>query len=75
MLIGRIKALDKHVGFCLGVIAKSEQLLKFLYWPIVENVMLIYDGFMNYWFVHVNIELSLVVGWFEVELLSDSRFP
>ena len=36
--------------------------------------MLIYDGFMNYWFVHVNIEPSLVVGWCEVELLSGFRF-
>jgi len=26
MLIGRIKALDKHVGLCLEVIAKSVQL-------------------------------------------------
>jgi len=26
MIIGRIKALDKHVGFCLEVITKSVQL-------------------------------------------------
>ena len=48
MLIGRIEALDKHVGFCLEVIVKSVQLYSFLCGVIVENVMLIYDGFMNY---------------------------
>ena len=37
------------------------------------NVILIYDRHMCYWFVLVNIELSLVVGWFEVELLSCLR--
>jgi len=37
------------------------------------NVILIYDRSMYYWFVHVNIEPSLVVGWFEVELLSGLR--
>ena len=58
MLIGRIKALDKNVSFCLGVIAKSVQLRKFLYWAIVENVVLIYDGFMNYWFIYDNTKLS-----------------
>ena len=34
----------------------------------------IYDGFMYYWFVHANIEPSLIVEWFEVELLRDLRF-
>ena len=58
MLIGRIKALDKHVGFCLGVIAKSVQLHKFLQWVIVEKVMLINDRFMYCWFVDDNTELS-----------------
>jgi len=38
------------------------------------NVMLIYDHFMYYWFVHANIELSLVVGWLDVELLSGLKF-
>jgi len=33
-----------------------------------------YDRFVYCWFVHVNIEPSLVVGWFEVELLSGLRF-
>ena len=33
-----------------------------------------YDCFVYCWFVHVNIEPRLVVGWFEVELLSGSRF-
>ena len=37
------------------------------------NVMPIYDRLMYCWFVYVNIEPSLVVGWFEVELLSDLR--
>jgi len=37
------------------------------------NVILIYDRSMYYWFVHVNIEPSLVVGWFEVELLNGLR--
>jgi len=37
------------------------------------NVILIYDRSMYYWFVHVNIERSLVVGWFEVELFSGLR--
>ena len=35
--------------------------------------MPIYDRSMYYWFVYVNIEPSLVVGWFGVELLSDLR--
>jgi len=38
------------------------------------NIISIYDHSMYYWFVHVNIELSLVVGWFEVELLIGLRF-
>ena len=38
------------------------------------NVMPIYDRFMYRWFVYVNIEPSLVLGWLEVELLSDLRF-
>ena len=37
------------------------------------NVMPIYDRFMYSWFVYVNIEPSLVVGWFEVEALSGLR--
>jgi len=37
------------------------------------NVIPIYDRSMYYWFVHVNIEPSFVVGWFEVELLSGLR--
>jgi len=37
------------------------------------NVMPIYDRFMYCWFVYVNIEPSLTVGWFEVELLSGLR--
>ena len=37
------------------------------------NVTPTYDGFMYYWFVYVNIEPSLVVGWFEAELLSGLR--
>jgi len=37
------------------------------------NVMSIYDRFMYCWFVFVNIEPSLVVGWLEVELLSGLR--
>jgi len=57
-LIGRIKVLDKHVGFYLEVIAKSVQLHKFLYWAIVENAICVYDGFMNYWFIFDNIKLS-----------------
>ena len=36
--------------------------------------MLMYDCFVYFWLIHVNIEPSLVVGWFEVELLSDLRF-
>ena len=32
-----------------------------------------YDRFVYFWLIHVNIELSLVVGWSEVELLIDSR--
>jgi len=31
--------------------------------------MLLYDGFVNYWFIYDNIKPSLVVGWFEVELI------
>ena len=38
------------------------------------NVMPICDRFMYCWFVYINIEPSLLVGWFEVELLSDLRF-
>jgi len=38
------------------------------------NIILMYDRFVYYWFVHVNIEPSLVVEWFEVELLSCLRF-
>ena len=38
------------------------------------NVMPIYNRFIYCWFVYINIEPSLVVGWFEVELLSDLRF-
>jgi len=38
------------------------------------NVKLVYDGFMYYWFVCANTELSLIVGWFEVELLRVLRF-
>jgi len=37
------------------------------------NVMSIYDRCMCYWFVYINIEPSLVVEWFEVELLSGLR--
>ena len=33
-----------------------------------------YARFVYCWFVHVNIEPSLVVGWFEVELMSGLRF-
>jgi len=33
-----------------------------------------YDRFVYCWFVHVNIEPSLVGGWFEVELLNGLRF-
>jgi len=33
-----------------------------------------YDRFVYSWFVHVNIEPSLLVGWFEVELLSGLMF-
>jgi len=36
--------------------------------------MPMYDRFVFFWLIHVNIEWSLVVGWFEVELLSDLRF-
>ena len=45
-----------------------------MFLAISMNVTLIYDGFMYYWFVYGNIESSLVIGWFEVELMSDSRF-
>jgi len=38
------------------------------------NVTFVYDSFMYYWFVYGNIELSLVVGWFKVKLLSNLRF-
>ena len=38
------------------------------------NVIPIYDRSMYYWFVLANIELSLVVGWLEVELLSGLMF-
>ena len=34
----------------------------------------IYDRFLYCCFVHVNIELSLVVGWFKVELMRKLRF-
>ena len=37
------------------------------------NVMPIYDRFMHGWFVYVNIEPSLVVGWFEMELMRNLR--
>ena len=37
------------------------------------NVIPIYDRSMYYWFVHVNIEPSLVVGWFEVELMRNLK--
>ena len=30
----------------------------FIYWAIDENAMLIYDGFVNCWFVYDNIKLS-----------------
>jgi len=33
-----------------------------------------YNCFVYCWFVHVNIEPSSVVGWFEVELLSSLWF-
>ena len=32
------------------------------------------DRSIYYWFVHVNIELSLVVRWFEVKLMRNLRF-
>jgi len=38
------------------------------------NVAPMYDGFMYYWFVYANIQPSLVVGWYEVELLRDLMF-
>jgi len=38
------------------------------------NVMPIYDRSMYDWFGHVNIEPSLVVGWFEAELMRNLRF-
>jgi len=38
------------------------------------NVTPVYDGFIYYWFMYANIEPSLVVGWFEVELLRVLRF-
>ena len=37
------------------------------------NIMPIYDCSVYCRFEYVNIEQSLVVGWFEVELLSDLR--
>ena len=30
----------------------------FLYWATDENDMLIYDGFMSYWFSYDNVKLS-----------------
>jgi len=38
------------------------------------NIIPMYDRFVCSWFVHVNTEPSLVVGWFEVELLNGLRF-
>jgi len=38
------------------------------------NVIPIYDRSVYFWFVHVNIKPSLVVGWFEVELMRNLRF-
>ena len=38
------------------------------------NIIPMYDRFLYCWFVHVNIEPSLVVGWFEVELMRNLRF-
>ena len=38
------------------------------------SVMPIYDRFMYYWFVHINIESSLVVEWLGMELLRTLRF-
>jgi len=38
------------------------------------NIMPIYDHFLYCWFVHVDIEPSLVVGCFEVELMRNLRF-
>ena len=38
------------------------------------NVIPIFDGFMYYWFVYANIEPSLIVRWFEVELIRNLRF-
>ena len=45
-----------------------------LSWLLSMNVISICDHSMYYWFVYVNIEPSLVVGWFEVKLLSGLRF-
>jgi len=38
------------------------------------NIIPMYDRCVYCWFVHVNIEASLVVGRFEVELLCGLRF-
>ena len=38
------------------------------------NIIPMHDCFLYCWFVHVDIELSLVVGWFEVELMRNLRF-
>jgi len=38
------------------------------------NIIPMYDRFVYCWFVHVNIKPSLVIGWFEMELLSDLSF-
>ena len=38
------------------------------------NVIPIYDHFMYCWLVYANSKLSLVVRWFEVELMRNLRF-
>jgi len=38
------------------------------------NITPIYDHFMHCWFVFAYNQLSLVVGWFEVEQMGNLRF-
>jgi len=41
---------------------------------ITMNTTLVYVDFVNYSMNCGNLERSLIVGWLEVKLLSDSRF-
>jgi len=74
MLIGRIKALVKYVGFCLEAIAKSVQLrLIFIlgyWWECYAYIYWFYELLVYLW----GYWTELVVGWLEVELLRNLKF-